>query len=249
KIELGYSSASVDGRTVSTNNQASWTGEGFDWQPGSIERRYVGCADDMGSGANNTEKTGDLCWDTDNASISLAGRVDELLKDPTNPNLWHPRSDDGTRIEHRTGGPNGDDNGEWWVVTSTDGTQYWFGGRAGSNAALTVPVFGNHSGEPCHQAAFKDSSCTQAYRWMLDRVVDPNGNTLSVTYAKETNKYGKNNNPDDDTVYDRDGYPVKIDHGTRTDSTGSAPMQVVFGVADRCLSGCTARDAAHWPDV
>ena len=249
QIELAYSSASVDGRMASTNNQASWIGEGFDWQPGNIERRYNGCADDMASGANNTAKTGDLCWVTDNASLTLAGHAGELLKDAANPNLWHLRSDDGTRVEHRTGGPNGDNDGEWWIVTSTDGMQYWFGGRAGSNATLTVPVFGNHGGEPCHQAAFKDSSCTQAYRWMLDRVVDPKGNTLSITYAKETNKYGKNNNPDDDAVYDRDGYPVKLEYGTRADSTGSAPMQVVIGVADRCLSGCTAKDAAHWPDV
>jgi RHS repeat-associated protein len=248
-IELEYSSASVDGRTVSTNNQASWIGEGFDWFPGSIERRYTTCLDDMGSGANNTEKTGDLCWDTDNASLTLVGHAGELLKDAVDPNLWHLRNDDATRIEHRTGGPNSDDNGEWWIVTTTDGTQYWFGGRSGSNATLTVPVFGNHSGEPCHQAAFKDSACVQAYRWMLDRVVDPLGNTMSLTYAKETNKYGKNNKPDDDTVYDRDGYLTKIEYGTRTDSTGSAPMQVVFTVADRCLSDCTTKDAQHWPDV
>lgn len=249
KVEFSYSSSSVDGRAASTNNQASWIGEGFERQPGSIERRYTSCADDMDPGANNTDKTGDLCWETDNASLSLSGHAGELLKDSANPNLWHLRNDDGTRIEHKTGGPNGDNDGEWWVATTTDGTQYWFGGRSGSNSTLTVPVFGNHSGEPCHQTAFKDSSCTQAYRWMLDYVVDPLGNTMSLTYAKETNKYGKNNNPDDDTVYDRDGYLTKIEYGTRSGDTGSAPMQVVFTVADRCLSGCTTKDAAHWPDV
>jgi RHS repeat-associated protein len=249
RIELAYSSSSVDGRMASTNNQASWVGEGFDWQPGAIERRYNGCADDMASGANNTVKTGDQCWVTDNASLSLAGHAGELLKDATNPNLWHLRHDDGTRVEHRTGGPNGDNDGEWWIVTTPDGVQSWFGGRAGSNATLTAPVYGNHAGEPCHQAAFKDSSCTQAYRWLLDRVVDPMGNTLAITYAKETNKYGRNNTTTDAVVYDRDAYPAKIEYGTRTDSTGAAPMQVVFGVADRCLSGCSTKDAAHWPDV
>jgi len=44
RIELAYSSGSVDGRMASTNNQASWVGEGFEWQLGSIERRYGGCA-------------------------------------------------------------------------------------------------------------------------------------------------------------------------------------------------------------
>ncbi|HZJ64100.1 MAG TPA: RHS repeat-associated core domain-containing protein, partial [Kofleriaceae bacterium] len=249
RIAFDYSSSSVDGRMASTNNQPSWIGEGFDWQPGSIERRYRGCAEDMGTGANNTEKTGDLCWETDNAVLSLAGHGGELLKDAANPNLWHLRSEDGTRIEHRTGGPNGGNNGEWWVATTTDGTQYWFGGRAGSSSTLTVPVYGNHSGEPCHQSAFKDSSCMQAYRWMLDQVIDPNGNTMLFTYARETNKYGRNNTPADDTVYDRDGYVSKIEYGTRADVPGAAPMQVVFAVADRCMSGCATKDAQHWPDV
>ncbi|HZJ67469.1 MAG TPA: SpvB/TcaC N-terminal domain-containing protein, partial [Kofleriaceae bacterium] len=248
-IDIAYSAGGIDGRMASTNNQASWIGEGFEWQAGSIERRYNGCADDMASGANNTEKTGDQCWQTDNATLSLAGHAGELLKDASNPNLWHIRNDDGTRIERRTGGPNGDNDGEWWVATTPDGTQYWFGGRSGSNATLTVPVFGNHAGEPCHQAAFKDSWCVQAYRWMLDHVVDPLGNTMSFTYVKETNKYGRNNKPDDDTTYDRDGYLQRIEYGTRTDVAGAAPMRVVFEVADRCLSGCSTKDAVHWPDV
>ena len=67
-ISLGYSSSGVDGRMASTNNQPSWLGEGFDWRPGLIERRYNACAEDMGSGANNTVKTGDQCWETDNAT-------------------------------------------------------------------------------------------------------------------------------------------------------------------------------------
>lgn len=246
-VTFAYSSSAVDGRMASTNNQASWIGDGFDWQPGSIERRYRGCAKDMANGANNTVKTGDLCWATENATLSLAGHAGELIKDGAN--LWHLRGDDGTRIEHRTGGPNGDNDGEWWLATTTDGTQYWFGGRAGSNGVLTVPVFGNHGGEPCHQTAFKDSSCTQGYRWMLDRVIDPLGNTIAYSYAKETNKYGKNNKPEDDTVYDRDGYLTKIEYGTHADVASAAPLQVVFGVADRCLAGCATKDAQHWPDV
>ena len=89
----------------------------------------------------------------------------------------------------------------------------------------------------------------QGYRWMLDYVVDPNGNTMSITYTKETNEYGRNLTPADDTVYDRDGYVAKIEYGTRTDSSGPAPMQVVFEVGDRCLTGCTTKDAVHWPDT
>ncbi|HEX6682921.1 MAG TPA: RHS repeat-associated core domain-containing protein [Candidatus Limnocylindrales bacterium] len=249
KVELGYSSASLDGRMASTNNQASWVGDGFDFQPGHIERRYNGCAEDMGSGANNSTKTGDLCWETDNAALTLDGHSGELIKDGGDPNRWHLRKDDGTYVERRTGGPNGDNNGEWWLVRTSDGSQYWFGGRSGSSATLTVPVFGNHSGEPCHASGFADSHCTQGYRWYLDHVVDPHGNTMSYTYKKLTNKYGRNLKAEDDTVYDREGYLEKVEYGTRTGGTASAPARVLFGVADRCLSGCANEDAAHWPDV
>ena len=45
----------MDGRTSATNNQPSWVGEGFEFSPGGyIERRYVACSSDMGSGASNT---------------------------------------------------------------------------------------------------------------------------------------------------------------------------------------------------
>jgi hypothetical protein len=73
-LGLSYSSQSVDGRQAASNNQPSWVGEGFDTSTGGfIERRYEQCLDDMGTGANNTTKTGDLCWATDNATLSLAG--------------------------------------------------------------------------------------------------------------------------------------------------------------------------------
>lgn len=244
-ISLGYSSASVDGRMASANNQPSMIGEGFDWHPGYVERRYNSCAEDMGSGANNTVKTGDQCWDTNNATISFSGHAGELIKG--SGDRWHLRADDGTRVERKTGGSNGDNDGEWWVATTSDGTQYWFGGRAGSNSTLVTTVFGNHSGEPCHQSTFAASHCNQAYRWQLDHVVDVHGNTMSYTYAKETNKYGRNNKPEDDTTYDRAGYLQKIEYGTRTGSTGNAPMQVLFTMADRCFANCG--DKLSWPDV
>src|SRR5581483_10999208 len=60
-LALSYSSSSVDGRNETTNNQPGWVGEGFDFWPGYLERSYKPCADDEGSGANNTTDTGDLC--------------------------------------------------------------------------------------------------------------------------------------------------------------------------------------------
>ena len=37
EISLSYNSASVDGRTAATNNQSSWLGQGWNYEPGFVE--------------------------------------------------------------------------------------------------------------------------------------------------------------------------------------------------------------------
>ncbi|WP_213006639.1 RHS repeat-associated core domain-containing protein [Paractinoplanes toevensis] len=263
-VALNYSSQSVDGMHAASNNQPSWVGEGFATSAGGfIERSYQSCAEDMDGSANNTQKTGDLCWETSNATLSLSGHSGELLYNAAE-DRWHLRSDDGSRIERKTGATNGDNDGEYWVVTTTDGVQYWFGlnrlpgwasGNEVTNSTLTVPVFGNDPGEPCHATTFADSDCTQAWRWNLDYVVDPRGNSMSLWYQKETNKYARNLETTDAASYDRASWLDHIDYGTRkinsVDSVLSTtpPMRVDFAVADRCLSDCATHDATHWSDV
>ena len=44
QVSLDYNSQAVDGLTSSTNNQASWIGDGWDYQPGYIERDYQSCS-------------------------------------------------------------------------------------------------------------------------------------------------------------------------------------------------------------
>jgi hypothetical protein len=80
-LELAYSSSAVDGRSDASNNQPSWIGEGFEYAPGFIERRYKPCAEDMAGAATNSVKTGDQCWGTDNAVLSFNGRSTELVRD------------------------------------------------------------------------------------------------------------------------------------------------------------------------
>ncbi|MFY1637846.1 RHS repeat-associated core domain-containing protein [Solwaraspora sp. WMMB335] len=252
-IGLTYSSSSVDGRSEVTNNQPSWIGEGFDYSAGFIERRYVPCAEDRKvAGANNTQDSGDQCWRSDNATMSLNGRSTELVFQTGKG--WHARSEDGSKIEKLTGATgNGDDNGEHWKVTTTDGTQYFFGMHSlpghtsKTNSTLAVPVFGNHSGEPCHATTFANSDCPQAWRWNLDYVVDVRGNTMSLWYGKETNKYARNDTDTDDVSYDRGGYLTRIDYGTydRTVATHGVTernvgpyAQVVFETDMRCFSNC-----------
>src|SRR5690606_30034167 len=115
-------------------------------------------------GNNGDRKTGDLCWRTDNATFSIGGKGGELVRDDAT-GAWRPRNDDGSTVERLTGAPNGDNDGEYWRITAPDGTQYYFGlhrlpgwqaGNAETNSVWTVPVYGNHAGEPCHQSGFAD---------------------------------------------------------------------------------------------
>ncbi|WP_371577488.1 polymorphic toxin-type HINT domain-containing protein [Streptomyces sp. NBC_01314] len=268
-VEFNYNSQSVDGRTAVASPQSSWIGEGWEYDAGHIERRYRACQDDrkkMKSGtANNTakkDKTSDLCWVSHNAVMSLGGKTTELVRDAasgsnpeTDTEIYRPESDDGTRIEHRVGGTNGDNNGEYWIVTTTDGTKYYYGlnqvggGHADTDSVSTVPVFGNHPGEPCHATAFADSRCgagkKQAWRWGLDKVVDVHGNTLVVTWKQETNHYAVKKKFKSPEQYDRYAYPKTIEYGMRSDLTKPSAT-VEFGVAQRCLKSATACDAANF---
>jgi RHS repeat-associated protein len=250
-LSLSYDSGSVDGRTGSTNNQPSDIGQGWDLAGGgNIERSYVGCALDDGS-SGPVATSGDLCWKTDNATLTLAGHSGLLVKDTTS-GVWKLEADDGTRID-RIGGPatNGNPNVEYWRVTTTDGTQYFYGSNhmAGANSAWTVPVFGNDPNEPCHGSSFATSRCNQVWRWNLDYVVDPHGNSEAFYYTKETNKYAPNGDTSHPVSYDRGGWLNRIDYGMRagSEATTSAPERIVFDTADRCLTSCT--NHAYWYDT
>ncbi|MFE1547783.1 RHS repeat domain-containing protein [Streptomyces sp. NPDC058718] len=250
KISLDYNSQTVDGRTAVTSPQASWIGEGWNYEPGHIERRYRSCQDDtkdMAAGKPNNvgsdNKTSDLCWVSYNAVMSLNGQTTELVR--VDADTYRPATDDGTRIELKTGGTNGDDNGEYWVVTTVDGTAYHFGlnkvgtGHADTNSVSTVPVFGNHPGEPCHATAFADSRCgagkQQAWRWGLDRVVDVHGNAMVVNWVQETNYYAVRKKFKTPERYSRYAYASNIEYGLRlTDLTKPAGV-VEFATQQRCL--------------
>ncbi|MFB7784062.1 ricin-type beta-trefoil lectin domain protein [Streptomyces vinaceus] len=255
KIAFSYSSQAVDGKTSATNGQASWIGDGWDYSPGFIERRYRSCADDRAaspSAPNNDntsdKKKSDLCWAGDSMVMSLGGSTTELVHDDTT-GQWIPASDDGSKVERKTGATNGAQEGEYWVVTARDGSRYHFGrqsigahgddGRTSTESVFTVPVFGNHTGEPCHKTAFADSACQQAWRWNLDYVEDVHGNAMIIDWAKETNRYARNEAYKEKDAakvgYVRGGYPVRILYGLRTDNLAGAPAgRVDFTVAERC---------------
>jgi RHS repeat-associated protein len=256
QLGLGYSSGGIDGRTANSNNQASWAGDGFDLWPGFIERSYKSCGDE---GVKNSAgvKVGDLCWAYDNATLSFNGHSGELVA--TGTDTFRLKKDDGTRIERIYGADktgdvrsNGAQKDEYWKITTTDGNQYYFGynrlpgwasGNAETNSAWTVPVFGNNAGEPCNASTFAASWCQQGWRWNLDYAVDTHGNAIAYHYNKETNYYGRNLKPEDETVYVRGGSLDHIDYGLRHSTAYSAKAlgRVDFTSAERCLpqSGVT----------
>jgi RHS repeat-associated protein len=241
QFALSYASGSVDGRVANTNNQASWVGEGWDLGAGFVERRYKSCADDLAPGQ---PRTGDLCWETDNATLSLGGRSSELVK--VGENRWRPADDDGSRIERLYGVANGARGGEHWRVTTPDGTQHYFGQRADTGATWTVPVFGNDEGEQCKGATFATSHCVQAWRWNLDYSVDRRGNSITYYYAPETNAYGLNNGATRAT-YVRGGTLVRAEYGARHGANPTA--RTVFHTAERCAGGAATCARTAMPDV
>ncbi|WP_344102275.1 RHS repeat-associated core domain-containing protein [Myceligenerans crystallogenes] len=247
QLGLSYNSGGIDGRTSNTNNQSSLVGDGFDLWPGFIERKYKACSmDDVKNDAGRA--IGDQCWDYDNAHISFNGAAGELI--PAGTNTWKLSKDDGTKVELLTDSArsNGDNNNEYWRVTTPEGVQYYFGyhrlpgyasGDSVTHSTWTVPVLGDDAGDPCHASTRAASICDQAWRWNLDYAVDPSGNAISYYYTKGTNYYGKLGDPANNADYIRGGTLSRIDYGLASgDVSGATPLaRVSFGYEERCIPG------------
>jgi len=272
QVALDYDSSSVDGRIASTNNQFGMIGEGFTLSSDSyIERTYADCADNPEGSISNKF---DNCWAGQVVTMNLDGKSTSLVLDSSGK--WYEQNDSGDRVQFLTGTSSNTNNGTYdngyWVVTQPDGTQYFFGKNRGpgwasgnpqTNSVYTEPVYGAHSGDPCYSSSgFGSSTCTQAWRWNLDFVIDPNGNAMAYYYKQETNYYGANN-ATTGVQYVRNGYLSRIDYGLRDESgsiygAANAPDQVVFGADQRCIStstftcsasNFTSANASNWPDV
>ena len=276
KVALSYNSASVDGETGLTNNQSSWVGQGWDYDPGYIERTYQTCSDE--TSLPKADQTADLCWDGQILTLSLNGQTESIVQDDKTGD-FHLQNDEDGRLQHLTSTTdgNGAQNGEYWELTTADGTSYYFGlnkapgytNQATTNSVFTEPVYGPNSTDPCYDStSFAKSVCTQAWRWNLDYVQDPHGNVAMYYYTPETNYYvqgaavGSPVPTTSPVSYIRGGQLSHIDYGMRLENGSvygtTAPDQVAFTTAERCFasgsitcdtSQFTSANASSWPDT
>ena len=256
-VTLSYNSQTIDGQTSAQNPQGSQIGDGWTYSPGFIEQSYESCQQDS---AATTAEAGDECWDGYNATLSLAGHSGVLVG--SGPGTWHLQGDDGTSIQLLTGGSNGMWNGEYWLVTTTDGTKYYFGANhvpgastssLTTNSAWNVPVYCPASTDPCHSSTWTQ----MPYRWSLDYVVDPDNNLTVYNYATESNFYMRGGATGSGTLtsYIRGGYLTSVQYGWHlADATASpavnAADKVVFTPSARCTaSSCSSVTQTAYPDV
>ena len=246
-VGLSYSSGAVDGLTMGSNAQSGPSGVGWsDFASSFVERRYESCS--HGSMGSNVK---DLCWAGDNAgdnaTISLNGRASQLLPIDTAHTQWRLASDPGWLVKRIGTIPN-----EHWEVVTPDGTRYIFGtgsvpasaaaGSVPTKSRWTVPVWADDSGEPCRGPGNTVGMCDQAWRWNLERVVDPHGIETQYFYEVETNKYrilGGWGSADED--YIRAGRLRQINYGVTPFGVPTAgqpgrvtPAFVFFDSQNRC---------------
>jgi RHS repeat-associated protein len=264
ELALSYDSSSVDGRTASTQAQASWVGEGWETPHSYIEQSFISCSGKP-EGTDSPVSTQDMCYDGPILMMSLNGSSSALVWDATK-SVWKPEHDDGSVVTHVTNSGNGQGtyNTDYWNVTTRDGTVYSFGmnhlpgwtaGKPATNSVDSEPVYSAHNNgiDPCYNATWSLSWCTMGYRWNLDYVKDTHGNAMAYYYSQDTNFYGRNNGATM-TSYVRDSHLAHIDYGfVDSQAYATIPDTIVFTTGDRCLSGTcqplNSANKANWPDV
>ena len=248
-FSVGYQSGAVDGLAPHVNTQSGLWGHGWSSSlDGYIERSYRACSTD--NPVTGWASISDLCWFTDSAgvyehlSVVLNGTSSELVA--IGANEWRLEFDPGWRVLRKfaaAGSP--DDNGEYFELTVPDGTVYSFGSTPSRESIWYVPVFANHSNEPCYNSVKIWSHCDQAWRWNVDQVVDTNTNLTTYQYRQELNNYGRFGHNNDVSTYVRGGYLESVAYGANINLGIGARGLLQFSIRERCFS-TTPSDNCQW---
>jgi RHS repeat-associated protein len=197
-LNLEYNSLATSGLDASTNNEASWAGDGWELNPGYVERDFAAC-----TSTPSNPQTNDLCGGRTETVLSIGGVTTPLVDGSGG---WRAAADSGAQVIQ---------SGSSWEVIEPNGYQYYYGlntlsgyaaGDATTNSRFTVPVW-----QGCGTAAF----CNQSWRDMLDYVVDPHGNAIAYFYNDETNAYSELDGTTADGSYTTGGYLTSIAYGFR----------------------------------
>ena len=222
-VELKYSSQLTDGLTSATNTQASWIGDGWDYQPGYIEQDYPQCSRDPA-----LSHAGDWCTSlptdagaTPALTLSLNGTQTPIVGGITG----RAEADGGATYSYGPGGS--------VVMTQRDGTKYYFGlnqltgwaaGDAATNSQWTLPAWNPST----------SSYQNVAWRLMLDYEVDRHGNAIAFFYNEQQNWYKESGLGAGTGQYVRAGTLAKITYGF---PDGHAYDQVPPGEVDFTTAG------------
>jgi hypothetical protein len=156
----------------------------------------VGFSLDMGSIQRST-KNGVAYGPNDNDYIAtINGASVELV--PRGTNIYGPRIDQNAMKFEKIG--------DRWEVTTLDGTKYYYGSAEASRQLNW------------HAAPYG------IFKWYLDKVQDPHGNTMKVFYTKDTSDSPHPNN---------EVYLDRIEYTSNDGQALSATHQVSFVYEDR----------------
>ncbi|WP_204014236.1 RHS repeat domain-containing protein [Virgisporangium aurantiacum] len=120
-------------------------------------------------------------------------------------------------------------------------------------SAQYVPVYSNNPWEPCYRSSsLYDNRCYEAYRWNLDYVVDPRGNSMTYFYEPYVGSYGGLAGTHGDSWYALAATLKRVEYGTRVGQEWSspAPMRVSFDASVRCPDDLVCEnEVKNWPDT
>ncbi|MFC2176982.1 carbohydrate-binding protein, partial [Actinomycetota bacterium] len=241
-VSLSYSSAAVDGMRSDKNNQPGPIGTGWSLGAGGSITRHFNTSCTNGSGAIL-----DPCPLDDEYSLTLNGVGSRLIYKSTSGGVKEFRleSDPMWRIEMKTNGSVArESHGEYWVVTTPDGTQYEFGNTDDSLDHVPVYTF-NQPGPSC--SGYEDAQwsgsishvCYKAWRWNLDKVTDTFGNEMLFDYRQELDYYRVR------TYSSIKGEVIRASHVERiryAKVNGTFRAQVLFDYEVRCKDPLNAAD-------